>query len=51
VRGKQEPVAMIIPLEDMNTPGKKSILDGIASFKERGDGKIFLEVPGVFRRE
>jgi antitoxin (DNA-binding transcriptional repressor) of toxin-antitoxin stability system len=39
----KEPIAMIVPLEDMNTPRKIGILDGIASFKEEDDGKISLE--------
>jgi antitoxin (DNA-binding transcriptional repressor) of toxin-antitoxin stability system len=39
----KKPIAMIIPLEDMNTPRKIGILDGIATFKEEGDGKISLE--------
>jgi antitoxin (DNA-binding transcriptional repressor) of toxin-antitoxin stability system len=39
----KKPIAMIIPLEDMNTPRKIGILDGIASFKEEGNGKISLE--------
>ena len=39
----KEPIAMIIPPEDMNSPRKIGILDGIASFKEEGDGKISLE--------
>jgi hypothetical protein len=34
---------MLIPLEEMNTPRKIGILDGIASFKEEGKGKISLE--------
>jgi antitoxin (DNA-binding transcriptional repressor) of toxin-antitoxin stability system len=43
VYGKaKKPVAMIVPLED-NSPRKIGILDGIASFKEEGDGKISPE--------
>jgi antitoxin (DNA-binding transcriptional repressor) of toxin-antitoxin stability system len=38
----KEPIAMIIPLENTNSPRKIGILDGIASFKEEGDGKISL---------
>jgi hypothetical protein len=39
----KKPIAMIVPLEDMNSPRKIGILDGIASFQEEGDGKITLE--------
>jgi antitoxin (DNA-binding transcriptional repressor) of toxin-antitoxin stability system len=39
----KKPIAMIIPLDDMNSPRKIGILDGIASFKEEGDGKISME--------
>jgi hypothetical protein len=39
----QKPVAMIIPFEDIDTPGKIGLLDGIASFKADGDGKISVE--------
>jgi antitoxin (DNA-binding transcriptional repressor) of toxin-antitoxin stability system len=39
----KKPIAMIIPFEDMNIPRKMGVLDGIASFKEEGDGKISLE--------
>jgi antitoxin (DNA-binding transcriptional repressor) of toxin-antitoxin stability system len=37
------PIAMIIPLENTTIPRKIGILDGIASYKEEGDGKISLE--------
>jgi antitoxin (DNA-binding transcriptional repressor) of toxin-antitoxin stability system len=39
----KKPIAMIVPLEDMNTPRNIGILDSIASFNEEGDGKISLE--------
>jgi antitoxin (DNA-binding transcriptional repressor) of toxin-antitoxin stability system len=39
----KKPIAMIIPLEDTNTPRNIGVLDGIASYKEEGDGKISLE--------
>jgi antitoxin (DNA-binding transcriptional repressor) of toxin-antitoxin stability system len=39
----KKPIAMIIPLEDTNIPRKIGILDGVASYKEEGDGKISLE--------
>jgi antitoxin (DNA-binding transcriptional repressor) of toxin-antitoxin stability system len=39
----KKPIAMIIPLEETNLPRKIGILDGIASFKDEGDGKISLE--------
>jgi antitoxin (DNA-binding transcriptional repressor) of toxin-antitoxin stability system len=39
----KKPIAMIIPLEDTNTPRNIGVLDGIASYKEDGDGKIPLE--------
>ena len=37
----KEPIAMIIPPEDMNSPRKIGILDGIASFK----GKVKEKSP------
>jgi antitoxin (DNA-binding transcriptional repressor) of toxin-antitoxin stability system len=40
----KKPIAMIVPLEeDKYTHRKIGILDGIASYKEEGDGKISLE--------
>jgi antitoxin (DNA-binding transcriptional repressor) of toxin-antitoxin stability system len=39
----KKPIAMIIPLEDTNTPRNIGVLDGIASYKEEGDGKISIE--------
>ncbi|MDR1470711.1 MAG: prevent-host-death protein [Spirochaetaceae bacterium] len=39
----KEPIAMILPLDAMNSPRKIGILDGIASFTEEGEGKISLE--------
>jgi antitoxin (DNA-binding transcriptional repressor) of toxin-antitoxin stability system len=43
----KKPIAMIIPLEDMNTPRKIGVLDGIALFKEENDGKISLDEFGI----
>jgi antitoxin (DNA-binding transcriptional repressor) of toxin-antitoxin stability system len=39
----KEPIAMIIPLDNMKSHRKIGIFDGIASFKEKDDGKISLE--------
>ncbi|MDR2796352.1 MAG: prevent-host-death protein [Spirochaetaceae bacterium] len=39
----KKPIAMIIPLEDANVPRKIGVLDGVASYKEEGDGKISPE--------
>jgi antitoxin (DNA-binding transcriptional repressor) of toxin-antitoxin stability system len=39
----KEPIAMIIPFDDINAPRKIGVLDGIASFNEEYDGKISLE--------
>ena len=39
----KKPVAMIIPIEDMNKPRVIGILDGKATFQEKGDGKISEE--------
>ncbi|MDR1182098.1 MAG: hypothetical protein LBL13_09000 [Bacteroidales bacterium] len=40
----KKPIAMIVPLEEeKDTPRKIGILDGVASYKEDGDGKISLE--------
>ena len=39
----KKPVAMIVPLKDMNSPRKIGLLDGKATFKTNGDGKISEE--------
>ncbi|GHU30439.1 hypothetical protein FACS1894172_03730 [Spirochaetia bacterium] len=39
----KKPVAMIIPIADINTPRKIGILNGKATFKTTGDGKITEE--------
>ena len=39
----KKPVAMIIPIEDINAPRKIGILDGKATFKIQGNGKITEE--------
>jgi antitoxin (DNA-binding transcriptional repressor) of toxin-antitoxin stability system len=36
----KEPVAMIVPIENINTPRRIGILDGKATFKTKGNGKI-----------
>jgi len=36
----KKPVAMIIPIENMKIPRVIGILDGKATFKEKGNGKI-----------
>ena len=36
----KKPVAMLVPLENKNTPRKIGFLNGKASFKEKGNGKI-----------
>jgi antitoxin (DNA-binding transcriptional repressor) of toxin-antitoxin stability system len=36
----KKPVAMIIPIPDMNSPRKIGILDGKAAFRTKGDVKI-----------
>ncbi len=36
----KKPVAMLVPLEDKNTPREIGILNGKASFKMKGNGKI-----------
>jgi antitoxin (DNA-binding transcriptional repressor) of toxin-antitoxin stability system len=42
--GKAEkPVAMIVPIDDMNNPRKIGALDGKASFRMKGDGKLSEE--------
>jgi hypothetical protein len=44
----KKPIAMIIPFEDMNIPRKIGVLDGVASFKEKGmenlSGGIFRDM-------
>jgi antitoxin (DNA-binding transcriptional repressor) of toxin-antitoxin stability system len=39
----KKPVAMIVPIENMDSPRRIGILDGKATFKEIGDGKITEE--------
>ena len=39
----KKPVAMITPIEQKKSPRKIGILDGKASFKTIGDGKISVE--------
>jgi antitoxin (DNA-binding transcriptional repressor) of toxin-antitoxin stability system len=39
----KKPVAMIIPIENINSPRKIGILDGKATFKINGNGKISEE--------
>jgi antitoxin (DNA-binding transcriptional repressor) of toxin-antitoxin stability system len=39
----KKPVAMIVPMENINTPRKIGVLDGKAIFKKIGDGKITEE--------
>ena len=39
----KKPVAMIIPIEDINAPRKIGILNGKATFKIQGNGKITEE--------
>ena len=39
----KKPVAMIVPIENMNSPRKIGILDGQAEFRINGDGKISEE--------
>jgi antitoxin (DNA-binding transcriptional repressor) of toxin-antitoxin stability system len=36
----KKPVAMIIPIENINTPRSIGILDGKAAFNIKGNGKI-----------
>jgi antitoxin (DNA-binding transcriptional repressor) of toxin-antitoxin stability system len=36
----KKPVAMIIPIENMNSPRKIGIMEGKAMFKINGNGKI-----------
>ena len=39
----KKPVAMIVPIENQNRPRQIGILDGIATFREDGNGKISEE--------
>jgi len=39
----KKPVAMIVPMEDINIPRRIGVLDGKATFKKLGDGKITEE--------
>ena len=39
----KKPVAMIVPVENMNNPRKIGILEGKADFKVSGSGKISEE--------
>ena len=39
----KKPVAMIVPIENVDSPRRIGILDGKATFKEIGDGKITEE--------
>ena len=39
----KKPVAMIIPIENINSPRVIGLLDGKATFKEKGNGKITEE--------
>ena len=36
----KKPIAMIVPIDNVNSPRKIGILDGKAEFKINGDGKI-----------
>ena len=36
----KKPVAMIVPIENMDSPRRIGLLDGRAKFKETGNGKI-----------
>ena len=36
----KKPVAMIVPIEKINSPRKIGVLDGKAIFKVKGNGKI-----------
>jgi hypothetical protein len=42
-RKSNDPIAMIIPVENTATSRKIGILNGIASFKTNGNGKITEE--------
>jgi antitoxin (DNA-binding transcriptional repressor) of toxin-antitoxin stability system len=39
----KKPVAMIVPIPDMNIPREIGILDGKATFRIKGNGKISEE--------
>ena len=39
----KKPVAMMVPIKDMDSPRKIGILDGKATFKTKGNGKITTE--------
>jgi len=39
----KKPVAMIIPIENINSPRVIGIMDGKATFTEKGNGKISEE--------
>ena len=39
----KKPVAMIVPIEKMESPRRIGILDNKATFKTAGNGKIFEE--------
>jgi len=39
----KKPVAMIVPMDNINIPRKIGVLDGKATFKIIGDGKITEE--------
>jgi antitoxin (DNA-binding transcriptional repressor) of toxin-antitoxin stability system len=39
----KKPVAMIVPMENINIPRKIGVLDGKATFKKKGTGKITEE--------
>jgi antitoxin (DNA-binding transcriptional repressor) of toxin-antitoxin stability system len=39
----KKPVAMIVPMDTTNIPRKIGVLDGKATFKKIGDGKITEE--------
>ena len=36
----KKPVAMIVPIQEMNSPRKIGVLDGKSTFKAAGNGKI-----------
>ena len=36
----KKPIAMIVPIENINTPRRIGILDGKATFTQIGDGKM-----------
>jgi antitoxin (DNA-binding transcriptional repressor) of toxin-antitoxin stability system len=39
----KKPIAMIVPIDNKDSPRSIGILDGIATFKEDGNGKISEE--------